>query len=136
MLQLLRLSFLNGLQDVGLLLLRVSLGFTMLLLHGWSKFQNFDTIAPKFLPLFGLPSSLSLALAVFAEVACSVLLILGLFTRFAALNLAVTMAVAFFIAHKGAFTGDKPGELAFIYLTGFVALIFTGGGKYSADGGR
>ena len=59
-----------------------------------------------------------------------------LFTRFAALNLAATMAVAFFIAHKGAFTGDKPGELAFIYLTGFVALIFTGGGKYSADGGR
>jgi len=136
MLQLLRLPFLNGLQDVGLLLLRVSLGFTMLLLHGWSKFQNFESIAPKFLPLFGLPSSLSLGLAIFAEVVCSVLLILGLFTRFAALNLAATMAVAFFIVHKGAFTGPQSGELAFVYLIGTAALIFTGGGKYSADGGR
>lgn len=136
MLQLLRLSFLNGLQDVGLLLLRVSLGFTMLLLHGWDKFQNFEKKAVGFPQVFGMPSSLSLSLAIFAEVACSVLLIVGLFTRFAALNLAATMAVAFFIVHKGAFTGPQSGELAFVYLIGAAALIFTGGGKYSADGGR
>jgi putative oxidoreductase len=136
MLQLLRLPFLNGLQDVGLLLLRVSLGFSMLLLHGWSKFQNFDSKAAGFPQVFGMPSSLCLSLAVFAEVVCSVLLILGLFTRFAALNLAATMAVAFFIVHKGVFTGPQSGELAFVYLIGAVALVFTGGGKFSADGGR
>ncbi|HCN30059.1 MAG TPA: DoxX family protein [Verrucomicrobiales bacterium] len=134
MLNILRLSFLSGCSDLGLLVLRVSLGFTMLLLHGWKKFENFSEIAPGFLSLFGLPSHISLGLAVFAEVVCSVLLIVGLFTRFAALNLAVTMAVAFFIAHGGAFAGDKPGELAFVYLTGYLALVFTGAGKYSADG--
>lgn len=134
MLKLLRLSFIPQSTDLGLLILRCSLGFPMLLLHGWAKFQNFNTLAPKFLPLFGLPSSVSLGLAIFAEVVCSVLLILGLFTRFAALNLAITMSVAFFIAHKGAFTGEKPGELAFIYLAGFVTLLFAGGGKFAADG--
>lgn len=134
MLNLLRLKFLPQSTDLGLLILRCSLGFPMLLLHGWGKFQNFSTLAPKFLPLFGLPSNISLGLAIFAEVVCSVLLIIGLFTRFAALNLAVTMSVAFFIAHKGAFTGEKPGELAFIYLAGFVTLLFAGGGKFGADG--
>lgn len=72
-------------------------------------------------------------MAIFAEVVCSVLLIVGLFTRFAALSLAITMAVAFFIAHNGQLTGAKPGELAFVYLAGFLTLLFAGGGKFSAD---
>lgn len=134
MLNFLRLSFIPQSTDFGLLVLRCGLGLPMLLLHGWGKFQNFNSIAPKFLPLFGLPSNVSLGLAIFAEVVCSALLVLGLFTRFAALNLAITMSVAFFIAHQGAFTGEKPGELAFIYLAGFVTLFFTGGGKISVDG--
>ncbi|MEN3943216.1 DoxX family protein [Prosthecobacter sp. SYSU 5D2] len=134
MLNLLRLSFLPLSADIGLLLLRVSLGFTMLILHGWVKVQNFSSIAPKFLPLFGLPSDISLGMAIFAEVLCSVLLIVGLFTRFAALNLTITMAVAFFIAHGAKFTGERPGELAFVYMTGFITLLFAGGGKYAADG--
>lgn len=135
MLNLLRLSFLPLSADIGLLILRVSLGFTMLILHGWGKLENFSTVAPKFMSLFGIvPPNISLGLAIFAEVACSVLLIVGLFTRFAALNLAITMAVAFFVFHEAKFTGPKPGELAFVYMTGFITLLFAGGGKYAADG--
>lgn len=135
MLNLLRLSFLPVSADVGLLLLRMALGFPMLLLHGWMKVQNFSTMAPKFLPLFGVvPPNISLGMAIFAEVVCSVLLIVGLFTRFAALSLAITMAVAFFIAHNAQFTGPKPGELAFVYMAGFITLLCAGGGKYAADG--
>ena len=106
----------------------------MMLLHGWMKFENFNTMAPKFLPLFGLPSNVSLGLAIFAELVCSGLLVLGLFTRFAALNLAITMSVAFFMVHKGAFTGPQSGELAYVYLAGFATLFLTGGGKFSVDG--
>ena len=135
MMNLLRLSFIPQSADLGLLILRVSLGFSMLLLHGWAKFQNFNTIAPKFIRLFDVvPSHISLGMAVFAEVVCSVLIILGFFTRFAALNLAITMAVAFFIQHKGQFTGPASGELAFVYLVGFATLVFAGSGKYAADG--
>lgn len=134
MLKLLRLSFLERSSDVGLLALRVTLGFSMLILHGWGKFANFGEKAGSFLPVFGLPPAISLGLAVFAEVICSVLLIIGLFTRFAALNLAITMAVAFFIVHGTVLSGENSGELAMIYMTGYIALIFTGGGKYSADG--
>ncbi|MCW0217531.1 MAG: DoxX family protein [Prosthecobacter sp.] len=134
MLNLLRLSFLPQSADLGLLVLRVSLGFSMLVLHGWVKFQNFSTMAPKFLPLFGLPSNISLGMAIFAEVVCSVLLIVGVFTRFAALNLTITMAVAFFIAHNAQFTGEQSGEMAFVYLAGYITLLFAGAGKFSADG--
>lgn len=134
MLNLLRLSFLPQSSNLGLLVLRVSLGLTMILFHGWKKLVGFEAMAPKFLPLFGLPSNVSLALAIFAEVGCSVLLIIGLFTRFAALNLAITMAVAFFIAHNAQFAGEKPGELAFVYMMGFITLLLAGGGKFSVDG--
>lgn len=135
MLKLLRLSFVPQSADLGLLLLRLTLGFSMLLLHGWAKFQNFNAIAPKFMSLFGVvPSPVSLGLAIFAEVVCSVLLIVGLFTRFAALSLAFTMAVAFFVQHKAALTGPGSGELAMIYMAGYVALVFAGGGRYAADG--
>ncbi len=133
MLSLLRLSFLPKSPDLGLLILRLSIGLPMLLLHGWSKLQNYETLAPKFMPLFGIPSHISLGLAIFAEVVCSALLVVGLFTRFAALNLAITMGVAFFIAHNGQFTGAKPGELAFLYLAGSLTLLFTGAGRFSAD---
>lgn len=135
MMNLLRLSFVPQSVDLGLLILRVSMGFSMLILHGWVKFQNFNTIAPKFMRLFDVvPSNISLGMAIFAEVVCSVLLIVGFFTRFAALNLVITMAVAFFIYHKRELSGPESGELALVYLIGFATLVFAGGGKYAADG--
>lgn len=70
----------------------------------------------------------------FAEVVCSILLVLGLFTRFAALNLIATMSVAFYFVHKASLErGPNSGELAFIYLAGFVALLLAGGGRFSLD---
>ncbi|WP_345735261.1 DoxX family protein [Prosthecobacter algae] len=135
MMNLLRLSFVPQSVDLGLLILRVSMGLSMLILHGWDKFQNFSAKAPGFMRLFDIvPSNISLGMAIFAEVVCSVLLIVGFFTRFAALNLAITMAVAFFIQHKGVLSGPGSGELALVYLIGFATLVFAGGGKYAADG--
>jgi putative oxidoreductase len=104
----------------------------MLINHGWPKFQGFATMAPKFMPVLG-SGSIGLGLAVFAEVVCAGLVVLGLFTRFASLMLAITMGVAFFVVHKAALTGASSGELAFLYMVGFLALAFAGGGKYSAD---
>lgn len=106
----------------------------MLINHGLPKLTRFDTMAPKFPAFFGLSSQANLTLAIFAELVCAALLILGLFTRIAALSLAITMAVAFFIVHKAALAaGPGSGELAFIYLAGFVTLFVAGAGRYSAD---
>lgn len=129
---LLQLSFLPQSVDLGLLLLRLVLGLTMLFNHGLAKLKGFSTIAPKFLPVLG-SGEIGLGLAVFAEVGCAALLVLGLFTRFAALILAVTMAVAFFVVHKASLSGEMSGEMALLYLVGFLTIVFAGAGKFSAD---
>lgn len=133
MLKLLHLSFLPKSASFGLLILRLSVGLSMLLLHGRGKLMNFSATAEKFPALFGMSSTVNAGLAVFAEVFCSALLILGLFTRFAALMLAITMSTAFFMVHKMALTGEHSGELALVYLFAYVTLLFTGAGKFSID---
>lgn len=129
----LRLSFIPQSSDLALLLLRLWLGLSMLLLHGWGKLTGFSSLASKFPDPLGVGSQISLSLAVFAEVACAALLIVGFLTRFAALMLTVTMAVAFFLQHKMALSGAASGELAFIYLAGFLAILLAGGGKFAFE---
>lgn len=105
----------------------------MLLLHGWTKITGFNEMSVKFPDLLGIGSPANLGLAIFAEAVCSLLLVLGLFTRFAALTLMINMSVAFFMAHKGVLKGEHSGEPAFIYLGIYVTLFLSGGGKFSAD---
>ena len=118
--------------NVGLLILRVSTGLIMLFAHGWGKLINFSTIAPNFADPIGVGPTVSLALAVFAEVFCSVAVIAGLKTRWAVVPLVITMIVAVGIVHGSDPWGKK--ELGIMYLISFLVLFFTGPGKYSVDG--
>ena len=125
--------------SLAILLLRVALGTQMLIGHGWPKLMTFSEKAATFPDPLGVGHTTSMALAVFGEVVCSVLLILGAFTRLAALGGAVTMSVAFFLVHGGNLSGANSGEMAFLYLVGFVALFLTGSGLFALDtklGGR
>ena len=126
----LHLSFLPRSSDLALLLLRLWLGLSMLILHGWPKLQQLISGNHKFADPLGIGQFPSLLLAVFAEFFCSVLLILGVFGRFAALMLAVTMGVAFFVSHGMKLSGPGSGELAFIYLAGYLAIVIAGSGKF------
>ena len=134
--KLINFDFLPASQDFGLLLLRGWLGLSMFFLHGLAKFQNFGATVANFRDKMGIPTVFG-ACAVFAESLCAILLVLGLATRFAAIFLAVTMSVAFYKVHdmvliqtKG---GPPSGELALVYLGGFLALFFAGAGKFSVD---
>jgi putative oxidoreductase len=129
----LHLSFIPRSADAGLLLLRLWAGLPMLLLHGLPKLLHFDEYSKGFLHFLGLSSGASLGLAVFGELVCAALLIVGLFTRWAALVAAITMAVAFFVGHGGALTGADSGELAYLYLGIFAALFLSGAGRFSVD---
>jgi putative oxidoreductase len=119
--------------NIALLVLRLWIGLEMLLLHGFDKLTNFKTVAPNFPDPLGIGHTTSLALAVFAEVFVSLLIILGLFTRLGALVLIIDMAVAFVFVHKMALTGEHGGELAFLYLLAYVVLFVAGPGRISAD---
>lgn len=84
------------------LLLRLYLT-PVLLQAGWNKYQHFDDTVAWFGNAewgLGLPlPAMMVALAIFAEVGCSLLLLLGLLTRLATIPLMVAMLVAVFAVH-------------------------------------
>jgi putative oxidoreductase len=119
----------SKLTSLGLLVLRLWLGLTMLLNHGMDKVYNFSSYATKFPDPIHIGVKPGLMLVIFAETAGAALIALGFLTRFGALTLVIDMGVAFFLVHKSV----AGGELAFIYLAGFVALLIAGPGKFSVD---
>ncbi len=79
-------------------LLRVVAGSLMLMNHGLDKLMHFADKAGRFADPFGIGSTTSLALTVFAEFFCAAFIILGLFTRLAVIPLIIAMSVALFYA--------------------------------------
>jgi putative oxidoreductase len=119
-----------GAVNAALFLLRICVGVLMMN-HGYSKLINFGDKHEKFMNFLGIGSTMSLALVVFAEFFCSLFLILGLFTRLAAIPLIIAMSVALYKAHNLEIFGD--GEKAALYLGCYIVLLLIGPGKASID---
>ena len=117
-------------QEYTELVLRVVAGGFMLT-HGWGKLSSFSEKADFFPDPLGVGSALSLGLATFAEFFCAILLIVGLFTRFAAFNILMTMLVAGLIFHSADPFGKK--ELALLYGVVFLYFTVVGGNRFSLD---
>lgn len=121
----------QGLMNFALLLLRICIGCFMLV-HGLPKLQTLvagGTIS--FPDPIGVGVIPSLILAIFAEVFCSILVILGFATRLAVIPLMITMLVAIFIIHVP--DGFQKQELPSHFLLVYFFLMLAGSGKYSVD---
>ena len=103
----------------------------MIYLHGWPKLSNYIEGNVNLFDPLGIGAEFSLLLAIFAEVICSVLLILGLFSRISAIPLIITMLVAMFLINAGQPFIVK--EKAFIFLMTYIFILLAGSGKYSID---
>ncbi len=116
--------------NLGLLILRLGAGGLMLAAHGWPKLQKLLSGNPiQFPDPIGLGTELSFMLVVFAEFLCAILLIAGTLSRLSLIPLITTMLVAVFIVKSG-----KPLdaiELPLLFLSAFVALFFTGPGRFA-----
>lgn len=119
------------LRDLALLVLRLGFGGFMVYGHGWRKLMSFGKLSESFADPLGVGSQASLAMAVFAEVGCAILLLLGLATRLAVLPLIATMSMAAFVVHGADPFSSK--ELALVYLTAYTAILLAGPGRYSID---
>lgn len=103
-----------------------------MLTHGIGKFLKLIGDEPiTFADPMGVGATASLALAVFAEFFCSILLIVGLTTRLASVPLLITMLVAAFVVHANDGLGKQ--ELPLLYATVYFAIAIAGAGKISID---
>lgn len=72
-----------------------------------------------------------MTLAIFSELVCSILLILGLGTRLIIIPLILTMVVVVFIINGQQTLGHK--ESGLLFLLPFVVILFMGPGRISLD---
>jgi len=126
------MKFLNGLQPLGLLVLRVCLGI-IFVYHGYPKLVHANAGMREFFVMHGLPAYL-VPVAGILETFGAGLLVVGLFTRPAALLLAIEMGVAIWKVHSGhGYLAVKEYELPLAVGAASFALATVGAGVISMD---
>ena len=126
--------------DLGLLVLRLSIGFSMAFFHGYAKLlggperwektgASMQNLGVDFLPVFfGF-------MAAFSEFFCSIFIIAGIFFRPATFFLAVTMIVAavyhLSLPESSPGAGWNGASHALELLAVYVALMIAGPGKHT-----
>ena len=126
--------------DIGLLVLRLAVGFTMAA-HGGQKlfgwFGGYGLAGTGgFMESLGFrPGRVQAALAGSAEFVGGLLLALGLFTQVGAALVVAVMVTAIGSVHlpKGFFVSDGGFEYNLVIVAAVAALAFTGSGAYSVD---
>lgn len=117
--------------DAGLLVLRVLAGLALLRVHGWDKIFDYDAELASIPDPFGLGAPVNLAIAIFSDVVCALLVVLGLAFRPAALVIMNTTLVGLLFVHL---QDDWHGlDVPLIYSIVFLGLLILGPGRYSLD---
>jgi putative oxidoreductase len=127
----------NPLDDRGKLILRILLA-VLLLFHGVSKLMGGIGFITGTLEKMGLPAVFGYGVYI-GEVVAPLLLLLGVYTRAAALVVAVNMIVAVLLVHTSQFftrndTGGWALELQAMYFGTAVVIALMGAGRYSLGG--
>lgn len=127
--------------SLGLLLVRLIIGVVMAF-YGYEKLIHFNEMAAsdfwaKEISFLGFTGKVPLALTIFAEFFCSLLLLIGLFTRLSLIPLLICMGYIIVVVSKLSIitSGDNGIQVntAFVYFMIYLALFLTGPGKYSID---
>ena len=123
-------------QDLGKLVLRLSLGL-LVLLHGVAKITGGIGFITQVVQDAGLPGFVAYGVYI-GEVVAPVLVILGLHVRLGAAVIALNMAVAIFLVHTAELfalnqTGGWALELQGMFLFGAVAVALLGPGNFSVN---
>ncbi len=128
---------LRNTDDAGKLVLRLILAAT-LLFHGISKMSNGIGFVADMLAKAGLPAVFGYGVYV-GEVIAPLFILFGLFTRPAALVVAINMVVAILLVHTSQFftlndTGGWALELQGMYFFTAIGIALLGAGRYSVGG--
>ena len=121
--------------NLGLLILRIAVGGLMLL-HGIAKIGHASFIGGM-LAEKGLPSFISYGVYI-TEIIAPLLILIGFRTRLSAVVYVFGALFAMFLVHSGQLfllnqNGGWELELLGLYISGALALFFTGGGKIAVS---
>ena len=126
------MRFLDRLQPLGLLVMRIVLGVIMMA-HGYQKYSNGVGKTAEFFAHMGIPAWCAY-LVTCTELLGGLLLIIGLLTRVWGLGLAIDMFVAIWKVHwKNGLMAQGGYQFPIALFSLAFALIFFGAGSISLD---
>ena len=131
----LRLSFIPSSTDAGLLILRVTVCLSLFLKHGTEKLFGFSHMAAHFPDPLHVGAMTGLLFATLGDGICTLLIIVGLATRWASLISFLNIFAAWSLVHHFVFfgRGSDHGELIVLYLAALLAIFIAGPGRFSID---
>lgn len=116
---------------IGVLFLRFFAAIALLRTHGLPKLYDIEGTVAHIPDPIGLGQLFSAYYAIFANVCCAILVIFGLFTRWAAFAIVSITLSGLLIVHVA--DSAKLQDTPLIYSIVFITLIILGSGKYSLD---
>ena len=126
------MRYLDRLQPLALLVMRLALG-TIIVEHGYHKVFGGLHHHVQFVTSLGLPAW-SAYLSAFTEFLGGLLVLIGLFTRIAAIAICIDLSVAILKVHlHNGLMGNGGYEFPLALATLAFALIFFGGGAIAFD---
>ncbi|MBC3235515.1 MULTISPECIES: DoxX family protein [Pseudomonas] len=114
-------------QDLGLLFLRVSGALFLLWVHGLPKLLNYSEQLKLIEDPFHLGASVTLLLAIFAEVLCPLLIMAGVLVRLACLPILCVLLIALGVVHPEWTLFEA--QFGWLLLIIFTALLISGPGR-------
>lgn len=121
----------DRLMDFGLLFLRVSGAVFLLCVHGLPKLLDFNAQLKLIEDPFHMGATLTLCMAIFAEVLCPLLIIAGVLTRLACLPILFLLLVALVIVHPE-WTIDQ-AQFGWLLTIIFTSVLITGPGRFAPN---
>ncbi len=117
-------------KDISLLYLRLFIG-GVVLLHNIGKLQTYNEIINGYPALLFDSPTLTFAVFSIIEVAFAMMIMCGLWVRFASFLMALGMFLSIFVVVPTA--GMTAGTLQFIYMGIYIFFVIAGGGRYAMD---
>ena len=118
-------------QDFGLLFLRISGALFLLGVHGLPKLLNFSAELQRIEDPFHLGAHLTLILAIFAEVLCPLLIVVGVLVRLACLPILFVLLVALLVVHPQWSVAE--GQFGWLLLILFTSIFIAGPGRLALN---
>lgn len=121
-------------QDIGKLILRISLG-VLVFLHGISKLEGGLDGIFQLVETQGFPAFFAYGVII-GEVIAPLLVVAGFFSRIGGILIAINMVFALYLVHQGDFgrlneQGGWAIELQVMYLSTAAAIALLGPGKWA-----